>query len=84
MGSGYFPLENCKWAERLMNAVKEVRAVCVEARDDIYSGESGGGQFDIAASDGESLAMLYLAIELIERQISGPLLASAEREVDDE
>jgi hypothetical protein len=67
MGSGSFPLyrseENGK---KLLEAAKLVQEVCRSMRDDVDSGESGGMQYDNAASDGGSLALLRLAQSLIE------------------
>jgi hypothetical protein len=70
MGSGSFPLHYTdKAAVTLKAAADSVQAVCDGISDDVYSGDSGGGQFDNAASDGASLAMLRLAVRLIREQI---------------
>lgn len=70
MGSGTFPLYKTDTrGQRLLGAAKEVREVCDEMVDAVYSGDSGGGQFDNAASDGGSLALLRLAASLIEDEV---------------
>ena len=70
MGSGTFPLyRSDENAKKLLTAAMLVREVVGSISNEVYSGESGGGQFDNAASDGGSLATLSLAAELIEREV---------------
>ena len=64
MGSGRFPLDRSGW-KRLLEAARLIDEVMNEVYDDIYSGESGGMQFDNAARDGGYLATLSLAQRLI-------------------
>jgi hypothetical protein len=70
MGSGSFPLyrtdENGK---KLLEAAKLIGEVVDGISDDVYSGDSGGMQYDNAASDGGSLALLQLAAQLIEDEV---------------
>lgn len=72
MGSGIFPLErNDEGYESLRKAVEliqETHRICI---DSVYSGESGGGQTDNAASDGGSLARIALAEKLIRGELRG-------------
>lgn len=68
MGSGYFPLEG-KRATALLGAAQAVEDVCEALVSDVYSGESGGSQFDNAASDGGSVALLRLAVQLIRGEV---------------
>lgn len=53
----------------IVRIIAELKKICESAGESIYSGDSGGGQYDNAASDGASLAMIHLAIELLEREI---------------
>jgi len=68
MASGYFPLnreeEN---GRKLVNAMKLIEEVKENYYEDIYSGSDG--QFDNAASDGGSLALLGLARTLINNEL---------------
>lgn len=70
MGSGMFPVERSgRLGNELANAAKRVESVCEEIEDEVYSGESGGMQFDNAASDGSSLGLLRLAAKLIRDEV---------------
>jgi len=68
MGSGCFPIKD----ERLTQAIKLVEQAMEllidEYWQEVYSGESGGMQFDNAASDGAALAILGAARDLITRE----------------
>ena len=65
MSSGAFPLSG-KDAEKLEQVVKLLCEVNEEWDDCLYTGDSGGLQFDNAASDGGYLARLGIARKLIE------------------
>ena len=68
MASGYFPL--CREEEngkKLIDAMRLIQEVKDYFCEDIYSGS--GGQFDNAASDGGSLALLGLAKRLINDEL---------------
>ena len=82
MASGSFPLHPVHDANglKLKAAADLVADVCRDVSDEVYAGESGGMQFDNAASDGGSLALLYLAEKLIRDELSKP----REREPPDE
>lgn len=71
MGSGSFPLEiignSINDGDVLSVAAKMVEAVVESWYHDVYTGESGGRQFDNAARDGGALAELELAVELIRK-----------------
>ena len=70
MGRGTFPLyRNDEEAKKLLTAVSLVREVIHEINESVYSGDSGGGQYDNSASDGGSLALLHLAARLIEGEV---------------
>ena len=70
MGSGSFPLYRTDDdGKKLIEATRLVREVCDSLADSVYSGDSGGGQFDNAASDGRSLGLLGLAAGLIEAEV---------------
>ena len=72
MGSGSFPLERIHdLGKRLWDAADMVEGVCKEMESDVFSGDSGGGQVDNAASDGGSLALLRLAVRLIRDETRG-------------
>lgn len=59
MGSGSFPLYRTdESGAKLLNAAKLVNEVVDSISDDVSSGDSGGMQYDNAASDGGSLALL--------------------------
>lgn len=65
MGSGSFPVDRSGSGQKLIQAAALVAEFLNEWYDSVYSGESGGGQYDNAASDGGSLALLSLANRLI-------------------
>jgi len=58
-----------RFGEQLSAAASAVESICDELRDGVYSGESGGMQFDNAASDGGSLSLLRLAVKLIRAEV---------------
>ena len=65
MGSGYFPLErNDEDAKTLLEA-----AAAVERIVNQFNGYDLSDQADNAASDGASLALLTLAIQLIRDEV---------------
>ncbi|MBE3116162.1 hypothetical protein IMZ68_03080 [Candidatus Bathyarchaeota archaeon] len=67
MGSGCFPINaKDKEAARLLEIKKLLEEFRSEWYDSIYSGESGGGQYDNAASDGGYLERIGIAIEMID------------------
>lgn len=69
MASGYFPLdESQESGKKLLEAVRLIEEVIENFYDNIYSGADG--QFDNAASDGGSLALLSLAIGIIKREVN--------------
>jgi hypothetical protein len=72
VASGIFPLGRYapESAKRLREAANLVEEVIKDLSADVFSGESGGMQFDNAASDGGSIARLRLAVELIEGEIA--------------
>ena len=66
MGSGSFPLSRLDGdGAKLAQAAALTGEVCEAWTELVYSGDSGGGQCDNAASDGASLAMLFLARRLV-------------------
>jgi len=68
MSSGYFPLsEGSSHGKKLLEASKLIQDVCDSLYEDVYGDTDG--QFDNAMSNGESLAMLKLAKDLIEDEI---------------
>lgn len=68
MGSGIFPLRRGDDNyDSLLDCREEITRIADYFRDDIFTGESGGHQFDNAARDGAHLAYLRLAVELIEK-----------------
>ena len=71
MGSGMFPLSPTRdeLGVRLNKIADDLEKICEEVSDDIYSGDSGGMQYDNAASDGGSLALLRLAVKLIRDEL---------------
>lgn len=72
MSSGYFPVQqSTEIAAKLMRAAVLLQEVIDECLDDVYDGDSGGGQFDNAASDGASLAMIGLARKLVVNEVRG-------------
>jgi len=71
MGSGIFPLRLADGA-RLLQAAALIEACHDELVDEVYSGDSGGGQFDNAASDGGELALLQLAARLCREAVGEP------------
>jgi len=70
MGSGCFPLSReDKDAGKLLQASKLIDEVIKSLWGDVYSGDVGGMQYDNAASDGGSLALLGLASKLVLDQV---------------
>lgn len=69
MGSGSFPLYDDGLGAKLVKAADLVNEVVNEVVSEVYSGDSGGGQLDNAASDGGSLALLSLAERLIRAEV---------------
>ena len=68
MGSGYFPLNKKDVAGgKLLKAKNLIDEVIRDYYEDIYSGIDG--QYDNAASDGGSLALLGLCIEILEKEV---------------
>lgn len=68
MGSGYFPLQSDdESGQKLAEAARLVQEVIELFRESISSGEDG--QFDNAASDGASLALLGLTARLIREEV---------------
>ena len=66
MGSGSFPLSpNEETGKKLVQAAALIKEVTDAWYDDVYGGDSGGMQYDNAATDGGSLALLGLAHRLI-------------------
>ena len=67
MGSGYFPLSTKdKENDKLVHARMLIKEYREELVSEVYSGESGGMQYDNAASDGGYLERLSIAIEMID------------------
>ena len=73
MGSGMFPLDvnYSRAGKALLEASKLIQATINDLYDGVYSGDSGGNQYDNAASDGGSLALLGLAKDLIVAELKG-------------
>jgi hypothetical protein len=70
VASGYFPLEADEpEGKRVLAAADEIQAVLDEMRRYVYEDSY---QFDNAADDGQSLAMLGLALKLIRAEVRGP------------
>ena len=70
MGSGMFPLyRGSEEAKKLLQAAEILDEFLNDMYEAVYSGDAGGGQFDNAAMDGASLAMLSLAKKLIEDEV---------------
>jgi len=70
MASGMFPLRaNSENGEMLIEAAALIGTVINGLYSDVYSGDSGGMQFDNAASDGGSIARLKLAQRLIKEEV---------------
>lgn len=65
MGSGSFPLENSEDVEKLEQACCLITEVIDNWSGSVYSGDSGGQQYDNFASDGAYLENLYIAKDLI-------------------
>ena len=66
MGSGTFPLYRTDDdAKILLNLVKEIDDFMDEYAEYVYSGDSGGNQFDNSAIDGGYLEKLRIARYLI-------------------
>jgi hypothetical protein len=73
MGSGTFPLHhNDEDGKKLLEAARLIGEVHSSMADGVFSGDSGGGQYDNAASDGGSLALLSLAKSLVEGGVRIP------------
>lgn len=72
MGSGTFPLYRATDdAKVLLSLVKELDDFIDEYVEYVYSGESGGNQFDNAAIDGGYLEKLRIARRLIRDCVTG-------------
>lgn len=70
MGAGSFPVgARGEIGKKLVQAAELVESVCEDMTDDVYSGDSGGMQYDNAAADGGSLALLRLAVKLIRDEV---------------
>ena len=70
MASGSFPLDRCDPdATNLLAAAALIELVCNKWVDAVYSGESGGLQYDNTAADGAALAKLRLAERLAREQV---------------
>lgn len=70
MGSGSFPLRRGDTGhDKLTRAAGLLDEVIKEWAYEVYSGDSGGSQYDNAANDGEALGMLRLAARLIREQV---------------
>jgi hypothetical protein len=66
MASGTFPLPSTDSdAKKLLEAKKILEDFRSEYYEIIYSGDSGGCQYDNAASDGGYLERISIAIEMI-------------------
>ena len=74
MGSCLFPIwDESPEGEKLIRAADLIKEVTDELRENVYSGESGGMQFDNSAWDGGSMAMLSLAYRLIMTEVQKPI-----------
>ena len=70
MGSGCFPLRKEDGdGKRLLQVADDLKAILNEWYESVYSGESGGNQYDNAARDGGSLARLGVAESLIRGEV---------------
>ena len=66
MGSGTFPMEqNDEDGKILLDLVKKIENFIEKYVWYVYSGDSGGNQFDNAAIDGRYLEKLSLAARLL-------------------
>ena len=66
MGSGIFPLERDEDTGLTLQGIAfQIEAIANDLSEGIYSGDSGGMQFDNAASDGTYLYRLRLALRLL-------------------
>ncbi len=69
MGRGFFPLSaGSSEGKRLLEAANIIKQVGDEFSESIYSGSDG--QFDNAASDGGSLALLNLAVKICRDEVT--------------
>lgn len=67
MGSGMFPVNTDGIRGQKIIEIKEsIRKFRDEVAELVYSGDSGGGQFDNAAEDGGYLERLNVAIEMLD------------------
>lgn len=72
MGSGSFPLyRSDKDAKVFLEIVEKIDAFLDEYTWFVYTGDSGGNQFDNAAMDGGYLEKLRIARGLIEECVRG-------------
>lgn len=70
MASGCFPLyKNEKDVDKLVEAIRLIDEFVDSWYSAVYNGDSGGNQFDNAASDGGALALISLASSLLKDQI---------------
>ena len=66
MGSGIFPLKRDEQLGLTLQGIAfQIEVVADDLAEGIYSGDSGGMQFDNAASDGTYLYRLRLAVRLL-------------------
>lgn len=66
MGSGSLPVYGAhETGLKLIEAIRLIAEVRDYWRDAVYSGESGGNQFDNAARDGAYLERLNVAMEML-------------------
>jgi len=66
MGRGAFPLyRSGQNGKKLIEALRLMEIVQCDLSDAVSTGDSGGGQFDNAASDGAALERLNIAAELV-------------------
>lgn len=73
MGSGSFPIYTTdSEAKKLLDIKQQLKNYIDEWSDAVYSGDSGGGQYDNAASDGGYLERLRVALEMIDGCLYDP------------
>ncbi len=66
MGSGSFPLDPKRDGKELKEIINKLQIFYGDWWGSVHSGDSGGGQFDNAASDGGYLEEIRIAIMLLE------------------
>lgn len=70
MGSGSFPLDPKRDGKELKEIVDKLEKFYNDWWDSVYSGDSGGQQFDNSASDGASLEGIRIAKNLLKECLS--------------